>query len=758
MMGDEGHDQGPAPAPLDLGRVETVAREAAMKYVANLLQRPEQLEKVDQFKRRAARKKASVEAMLKTAVQSQLDGVKTGLNQLQSALQDVYEIKQSLDEVDENYRSIQPLHDKLKEVKRENSEFCQLAAAQENLKHIFTVPESVSRTRDLITEGKLLQAHKHLADLEMSRDDLLLELHRQPNQSPTDNNTLKRYFADVEKLSEDLGKQLFIILHQTLKAVRREPTLIVTALRLIEREERMDQAWRRKKEQTGFMPPGRPKNWRQRGFDVFEESITATIEGNQLDDRTGDKMWLVKHLELTRQLMIDNLKVVKTLLPPVFPPEYHIVKRYVHMYHKALGVHLVELIDQELEGNEIVSLLQWVHAYDSPDLLRHPGLNIDTRELGLGPLLENSVIEDLQNHYLKNMKTNIAEWTRNALKSDYKDWFKDEQPEADADGFYNTPLPVIIFQMMEQNLQVAQLISQDLVKKVLELFADELRQYAVEYEGEIKNFKERHLGNRNEQKYFLHYVIANANNCLCFGEYMKQLRMRYLKNEYEEEEGEEETDIRRDSFQQLTDTFSQISRLCCKIILDEFFIDLKDSNCLNELMTRAWMASSNAIDIICATWADYNEDFLHLRPKNFDMLVTTGQRKILTEYLRALLSRKLSFKNYKERRESADKMLKEATCLKDLFHHVSPKQDNSIFDVLYSLAEVLKLRDNSMLSLEVTGLVKKNPDIRLEQLINLILCRGDMNKSEARQMAVDTLGEDDANNKPKGIFSELANS
>lgn len=48
---------------------------------------------MEQYKQRVTRKKTSVEAMLKTAVQSQLDGVISGLQQLQSALVDINDIR-----------------------------------------------------------------------------------------------------------------------------------------------------------------------------------------------------------------------------------------------------------------------------------------------------------------------------------------------------------------------------------------------------------------------------------------------------------------------------------------------------------------------------------------------------------------------------------------------------------------------------------------------------------------------------------------
>lgn len=738
------------PAPLDLGRMEMEAKETAKKHIANLLQRPEQLERVDQYKRRISRKKASVDTMLKTAVQSQLDGVRTGLNQLQSALQDVYEIKQRLGEVDDAYKSISPLHTKLMDLKKENTRYCQLASAMENLKHIFTAPEIVRKTEELINEGKLLQAHKHLSDLEQSRDDLMFELYKQPQQSPTDNNTLEKYFRDVINLSEQLGKQLWVIIQRTLMSVRREPTLIVTALRIIEREERTDEFYLKRKAQTGFIPPGRPKKWREKCFSILEESICSRIEGNQFEDRSINKMWLVRHLEVTRQLMLEDLKVVKQMLPPIFPPQYNIVKKYVQMYHRALASHFQEMIQQGLEGNEIVTLLQWVGIYNSPELMRHPALDFDTKEYG--PLLENSAIDELQNQYLKTMKLNIMEWTKNSLTQDQKDWYKEEHPDADGDGYYSTSLPVIIFQMMEQNLQVAQMIGEDMVKKVIELFTDELSHYAKEYKGAIQSYRDRHLQDRSEPKFYLHYMIANTNNCISFGEYMTQLRKRYFK---EELDNKDEFCIRKDRFQTLTDEFNRIGSFGANCILEEVFIDLKNIKCFEELMTKQWQQSSHPVEVICATWNDYSVDFVHLKPVFHTIVVEEGQRKVLQEYLKALLSKKLSFKTYEERKIAAEKICKESEQMGALFHKYTNKTED-MFQVLPMLAEVLRLRDSSMMSLELTGLVTKYPDMRPEQLVNLLMCRGDLSRADARQIVSDTTGEDDPQKKrPLGIFTEI---
>ncbi|RXG59157.1 Exocyst complex component 3 [Armadillidium vulgare] len=243
--------------------------------------------------------------MLKTAMQSQLDGVRTGLNQLQSALIDLQEIKSGLTDIEESLVKVPELNKVLQTCREEYLRHSQYAAAMDNLKHIFTVPDSIEKTKQYIADGKLLNAHQCIMDLENSRDDLLFELHKLPHQNPNESRLLKEYFADMQTLSEDLGKQLWIILQRTLNTVRKEPTQIVTALRIIEREERADQyalsviytsiqdtfslrafssqnptkLQDKRQKASNFLPPGRPKQWRKKSFEVFEKVVSQRNRG-----------------------------------------------------------------------------------------------------------------------------------------------------------------------------------------------------------------------------------------------------------------------------------------------------------------------------------------------------------------------------------------------------------------------------------------------------------------------------------------------
>ena len=78
-----------------------------------------------------------------------------------------------MDETELNIKDLNDLTDRLADVREETSRYSQLSTAQENLKHLFTVPETVKNTEAAIVEGKLLDAHKSLSELEQSRDDLV---------------------------------------------------------------------------------------------------------------------------------------------------------------------------------------------------------------------------------------------------------------------------------------------------------------------------------------------------------------------------------------------------------------------------------------------------------------------------------------------------------------------------------------------------------------------------------------------------------
>ncbi|XP_010341378.3 exocyst complex component 3 [Saimiri boliviensis] len=713
----------------------------AVQRVAGMLQRPDQLDKVEQYRRREARKKASVEARLKAAIQSQLDGVRTGLSQLHNALNDVKDIQQSLADVSKDWRQSINTIESLKDVKDAVVQHSQLAAAVENLKNIFSVPEIVRETQDLIEQGALLQAHRKLMDLECSRDGLMYEQYRMDSGNTRDMTLIHGYFGSTQGLSDELAKQLWMVLQRSLVTVRRDPTLLVSVVRIIEREEKIDRRILDRKKQTGFVPPGRPKNWKEKMFAILERTVITRIEGTQADTRESDKMWLVRHLEIIRKYVLDDLIVAKNLMVQCFPPHYEIFKNLLSMYHQALSTRMQELASEDLEANEIVSLLTWVlNTYTSTEMMRNvelaPEVDIGTLE----PLLSPHVVSELLDTYMSTLTSNIIAWLRKALETDKKDWVKETEPEADQDGYYQTTLPAIVFQMFEQNLQVAAQISEDLKTKVLVLCLQQMNSFLSRYKDEAQLYKEEHLRNRQHPQCYVQYMIAIINNCQTFKESIVSLKRKYLKNDVEEG-----VSLSQPNMDGILDA---IAKEGCSGLLEEVFLDLEQH--LNELMTKKWLLGSNAVDIICVTVEDYFNDFAKIKKLYKKRMTAEAHRRVVVEYLRAVMQKRISFRSPEERKEGAEKMVREAEQLRFLFRKLASgfgEDADGYCDTIVAVAEVIKLTDPSLLYLEVSTLVSKYPDIRDDHIGALLAVRGDTSR-DMKQTIMETLEQGPAQASP----------
>ena len=196
---------------------------------------------------------------------------------------------------------------------------------------------------------------------------MLLDLHKFSRLSPSDQDLLNDYFAPVSGLSHKMEKHIQVVMTNTLNAVRQNPKvssfkikhacvlqcktllsrahstvlspqLIVTCLRIVEREEKYDAEALQQEKTSKFLAPDRPKRWKDKVMKVLAKKVTERIEGNMLEVREENKMWLVRHLECIRKFTLDDLRIVKTLCQPVFPPKYEILDYYISLYNDAIQV------------------------------------------------------------------------------------------------------------------------------------------------------------------------------------------------------------------------------------------------------------------------------------------------------------------------------------------------------------------------------------------------------------------------------------
>ncbi|XP_012677756.2 exocyst complex component 3-like protein [Clupea harengus] len=744
----------------ELERAESLARGAALKWASGVFCRPEQLERLGQYRRRESQRTSSIHSRLKSVVQSYLEGVGWGLEQLREARAELREVSHTLQKVSAEAKKSVKGASALENLQEVTDDHCQLLAAVSNLPRLYLVKSKVSETERLVESRRLLEAHARLMELERWQDEVLLQVCAPDGGSgqslaPQDEQMVRDYFSGVGRLVEALGKELWTVVGSSLALARQNPTLFVSAVRIIEREEALDQALLEERGPgvwaaagtTKPLPPGRPRYWRERFFKVMEEAVSARLRSVSYLHTRGPG--LVGHLSALQHTVMGDLATVRHLLEQCVPPHYRLTQAYLRACHHCLQSHLGQVSSWDLESGEIFAVLNWVlHIYNSAEMMGQPDLVPELKQGELGPLITQEGLEQLQNKYVQSVRRSVSEWMHKALEVELTDWKRDQEPDTDHEGYYHTSLPTIITQMLEENARVAFMISDSLRDQTIQMGLYEMENLLNRFREALIEFGKEHRKEPNSNKFYLHYLLASISNCIILKHSTESLQRQ----------------LRCPSMGRFSRAppgplaaLERAVKKACRLVMDQLLLDLQPY--LQGLLTRSWLTQGNITPKLCTVLEHHWELYFRVRPPCRERLQEESQWLAVVEYVRALMQKRIVCRNIEERLQLAERMSQDAQQLRDVFQSTEaegPESEVNHIALLSVLADLIQLRDPSMLTLEVSGLVAKYPDISEEHVLVLLEVRGDVSR-DIRGTVLDLM-ERTAPKLPSGyrpMFSDI---
>ncbi|XP_061450051.1 exocyst complex component 3-like protein [Rhineura floridana] len=700
----------------EVEKAEKLARGAALKWASGVFYRPDKLESLGEYRIREIQRNSSILSRIKSTVQSYLEGMSMGLEQLHSAAADVQDVRQALGGVCQSLASSADSFQSLQRLRDVAVEHAQLGSVVQTLPQLFSVQKVLSETFDLLQSQHLLDAHVGLMDLECLRDDILFQLHHHNLLSPSHLASVESLFGGLLALNDALAQHLWHIVANGTRLVSEDPSLFVSTLRIIEREEGIDAALLlRSQPPHGFLPPGRPKCWRQKFFQVAQDTIVAAHF--QAVPSNGQGQHLAQHLASLQSSILAELGIVKDLMVQCCPPHYNILAAFAAMYRQGLAKHLRHILTLELEKQEIFALLQWaLHVYPSSEMMTHPSLLPEVDVTTLGPLLSVDTVDYLEETYVGKVQATIGEWMQNMLEMEFKEWFSEEEPESDYQGCFQTSLPMIVMKMLDENIQVASLISDTLQQKVHSMALGELEAFLGSLYEDLVGFGKAHQREPTVCKCYVPYLLSTLNNCLALRTSVSSLCADKTSS----------LEPSKTSLS-LNVALEKTQKKACQLLLEELLADLQPLYV--QLPSRQWLSGeSQLLSGICEVVDKHVKIFCRThRPIRMHLLSET-EHLVMSQYVRALLQKRLVCRNAKERSQMARQMLQDASQLKELFCSLGLEENEQTLQVIADLQELISLKDPSMLSLEVLGFVTKYPDISEDHVSMLLDLRGDASK------------------------------
>ncbi|XP_049478806.1 exocyst complex component 3-like protein isoform X2 [Panthera uncia] len=437
----------PGPEWPEQERAEQLARGAALKWASGIFYRPEQLARLGQYRSREVQRTCSLEARIKSVVQSYLEGVKTGVWQLAQAFEAVQGTREALDQAHGLLQGMVEATETLKPLREQVAQHKQLQVLSQLLPRLRAVPAAVAYTQTLIGAQRLLEAYVCLRELEQLQEE---------TWAPLGGLELP-VFEGLGPLAEALGQAVEAAAGVAGQLAREDPALLVAAVRVAEVDARHT---------TSLELP--PRDWRRRCLQALQEGLERTHFGTPLLLEPGA---LAGWLEALRVALPAELATAEALVAPCCPPHYKVVRLWAHTLHSGLRRCLQQLLEgPKLGAADAFALLHWtLHVYLGPEMMGSLELGPEADVSQLEPLLTPENIEQLEAMFVTQI------------------------------------------QILEENIRVTSLVSESLQRRVHGMALSELGTFLRSFSDALIRFSRDHIRGEAMAPHYVPYLLATLN-------------------------------------------------------------------------------------------------------------------------------------------------------------------------------------------------------------------------------------------------------
>ncbi|XP_033486520.1 exocyst complex component 3-like protein 2 [Epinephelus lanceolatus] len=574
-------------------------------------------------------------------------------------------------------------------------------------------PLSVLEILQLVKKRDLLLADTHILELEQEcNESLAAERAAGPQPEDTTSPSVKdggrRKAKDVELLYEELQKELWAVVRESLRSPTAGPNLGLV-VQVLQQEEQVDKNWA--VSEAAALGGPRPRRLKQRWREAVDEAADGSLP-QRAEFTAGE---LDKYLDRLRARVVEDLGAAKRNVVSIYPEDYQPFQVYVQSYHQAVARRLEAITDNQLEITDIYSLLDWLHNIYKRDVLGTVCITSPFSRAQLSPLLPAETVDRLELDCLNSVRAKVTTELTQVLDEEEKRWMETLHIEE-----YQITLAKTVIQRLQVDLERSASINSSLGSRVAQCSLNGLADFLYSFQRKAEMFHEGMqfgMFGDNEDGY-VSKTIALVNCCPPFRGFVQRCAQC-------------DPSVSEDSLRRANKALDHIVQQGIRVLSERLYLHIRPF--FERLVKRKWLSNTEAYEQIEAVIKEDFKKYHRMDSPPYQLLVAEVHRRVVMEYLRSVMRGRIICTSMKMRKRMASRLREEGKQIKVLFKDLE-SPSSWLDNALSHISEIIQLEDVPSIQMEVGVLVREFPDVRKKHVSAILNIRGMTRQAERQEI------------------------